>query len=120
MGSPDPPQNSLQDPAVRMSTQQDWKGSYDNALEAQRTKQQVNTPRSTPPESWADYVKRMKGEHNEQFLTGDLEGYRRGYTHGRRVEKQKRTDFSIGVAAMISLVFAALGFAVGFAIAVAL
>lgn len=32
------------------------------------------------PESWQAYVDRMKDQVPEQYLAGDIEGYRRGYS----------------------------------------
>ena len=31
------------------------------------------------PDSWQDYVDRMKDQNPEEYLAGDIEGYRRGY-----------------------------------------
>lgn len=34
--------------------------------------------------SWQEYVDKMKGQHTEQYLAGDMEGYRRGWTDGAK------------------------------------
>jgi len=57
-------------------------------------------------DSWNAYVAEMRGQHTEEYLAGDMEGYRRGYTHGRQVEKQSKTDLTLAGALLLALSFA--------------
>lgn len=62
---------------------------------------------------WADYVEHMKDKNCEEFLTGDIEGYRRGYTDGAKSGEQKAIDLTLAGAFVIALLAGAIGFAIG-------
>lgn len=59
----------------------------------------------------------MKARHCEEYLAGDLEGYRRGYGDRVQEKKQEKTDLTLAGAIYIGIIAAALGFLVGFNIA---
>lgn len=67
-------------------------------------------PAGTDNGSWQTYVDQMKGQNPEQYLAGDLEGYRRGYTDGVQSEKQARVDWNFAGLILAMLLAGAAGF----------
>lgn len=66
--------------------------------------------------NWNKYVEEMRRQKPEQYLAGDMEGYRRGYSHGREVERQSKTDLTLAGAILIALITGGLGIVVGLAL----
>lgn len=67
--------------------------------------------------NWWAYVAAMKDRYSEEYLAGDLEGYRRGYEDRGQEKKQETTDLTLAGAIYIGIIAAALGFLVGFNLA---
>lgn len=70
-------------------------------------------------ENWQTYVDEMKDQNPEQYLAGDLQGYRRGYSHGVEVERQKtdqeKTDLTLAGVLLIVLLAGSVGVLIGMA-----
>lgn len=71
----------------------------------------------TDMESWREYCLRMRDQNTEEFLTGDIEGYRRGYADGRQQEEQERTDLTLAGVIITSVIAGAIGLTVGLVVA---
>lgn len=69
-------------------------------------------------ENWQIYVDEMKDQNSEQYLTGDMEGYRRGYTDGSKVGARSATDLTLAGSLIIALIAGALGILIGLNVAV--
>lgn len=68
-------------------------------------------------DSWAVYCERMKGQAAQEYLAGDMQGYRRGYSDGATKGKQQTTDLTLAGAMYVAIIAGALGFLVGFNLA---
>lgn len=64
---------------------------------------------------WSAYVEKMQDQKPEEYLAGDLEGYRRGYGDGRDAAKGKPADFKLTIIGtfVVALLAGAIGFALG-------
>lgn len=87
---------------------QGYRNGYADALNAKPTEGHASL------EDWQLYVDQMKDRCAEEYLAGDAEGYRRGYTEGREVGEYKATDLTLAALLVTAIVCAAAGMAVGF------
>lgn len=71
-------------------------------------------------ENWQAYVDEMKDQNPEQYLAGDMQGYRRGYMHGREVERGKAKQAIIDLPLIGVLLIVLLVGIVGVLIGIAL
>lgn len=70
-------------------------------------------------EKWQSYVDEMKDQNPEQYLAGDLQGYRRGYSDGlkdeRKTTDQEKTDLTLAGVLLIVLLAGSVGVLIGMA-----
>lgn len=55
----------------------------------------------------------MKEKNCEEYLAGDIQGYRRGYTDGAKTGEREAVDLTLAGAFVIALLAGAIGFALG-------
>lgn len=63
--------------------------------------------------AWQDYVDDMRDQKPEQYLAGDIEGYRRGYGDGVKAGERRTVDHILAGAVIVALVWFTLGVFVG-------
>ena len=66
--------------------------------------------------SWQQYLDEMKEQNTEQYLAGDMEGYRRGYTDGGEQRDRDKTDLTLAGLSIMAVISAAVGFGIGIAV----
>lgn len=63
--------------------------------------------------AWQDYVDDQAQQNPEQYLAGDIEGYRRGYGDGVTTGEQRKIDHTLAGAIIIALTWFTFGVFIG-------